>query len=79
MGMNKEKQEKAYDGLVILLENELFEFDDQQTIQCAVKRKQKISNLIFYARQTNYSKPEKVDKLQKEYETKLSSIKDKFK
>lgn len=78
--MNKEEQRNAFEGLAIIIENELEQFDDNQSIEEAAKRKEKISNLLIYAKQTGYCGLDGCTLLHLEhkYANRLSEIKEKL-
>jgi len=76
MEMNKEQRQRAHEGLLSIIGDELFRFDGKQTLEQASSRRQKLANLIFYARQVNHKLgTDAVDKAQEQYENKLSELK----
>lgn len=71
---------KAIDGLTILIEEELKSFNEDASIKEAGQRREKISNLILYAKQTGYCGKEysKIEDLEKKYEDELSKFRKLF-
>ena len=71
---------KAIDGLAILIEEELENFDENTSIKEVGRRREKISNLILYAKQVGYCGNEysKIEELERTYEDRLSEFKKVF-
>lgn len=71
---------EAIKGIAILIEDELEIFDEDASIKEAGQRREKISNLILYAKQTGYCGKEysKIKDLEKKYEDKLSKFRKLF-
>ncbi|MEK6935508.1 MAG: hypothetical protein AABW67_01875 [Nanoarchaeota archaeon] len=78
--MDQKNKQKVHEGLRILIEDEVFKFRGDQSMDQILTNKQKISNLITYTRQVNYSPGAmQIDALQTEYENKLAEFRNNLK